>query len=386
MAGLCTAAAVGILNGAQLGPFIPDIADDLNRSVPLIGQAATAFLIVAAISGLVVGPLADHYGHRRTLMFGLALLAISAAGGGFAPNYTVLLATRLVGGLGMAATIGVAFAMVSTRYAGESRLKALSILSSSIALTGIVGIPLLTGISALLSWRGAWEFVAVLSVAAIALLLALCPADPGKPQGRITPREIVRSYLPLLRSRQMLALFGGSASQGLLFVAVLTYQGAYFVDELGLTVQEFGLIAAVGGAAFAAGSFIAGRLGGFDLRLLFSLSMVLSGVVLAPAFSDQTGPISSTVSIAAGFVLAGISVVTILDLLATNTPAGQATTLVLNESVFSIGAATGAAIGGLVIGLGGYNALILVTPLFGVAGGLLVWRPRWIRATVPQPD
>ncbi|MEZ4521374.1 MAG: MFS transporter [Thermomicrobiales bacterium] len=386
MAALCTAAVVGILNSAQLGPFIPDIADDLHRSVPVIGQAAAVFLVVAAVSGLVVGPLADHYGHRRTLLLGLVLSAISAAGGGLAPNYGALLATRVVGGLGMAATIGVVFAMVSTRYAGENRLKALSIISGSIALTGIIGIPVLTGISALLTWRAAWEFVAVLGAAAIALLLAFCPADPDHPAERITPREIISSYIPLLRSREMLALFGGSAAQGLLFMAALTYQGAYFIDEMGLSVQRFGLIAAVGGTAFAAGSFVAGKLGRFDLRVLFSLSMALSGAILAPAFSDQTGAVTATMFIAAGFLLAGVSVVTILGLLATSTPSGQATTLVINESVFSIGAAGGAAVGGLAIGLGGYESLSFILPVFGITGGLLVWRPRRFGAAIARPE
>lgn len=383
---LCAAAVVGLLNNMQLAPFIPDIAEDLGRTTPVIGQAATVYLVMAALGGLVVGPLADHYGHRRMLVVGLSLAAISSAGGGFAPNFTILLVTRMVGGLGLAATIGVVFAMVSSRYTGPSRLRALSIVTGAISLTMVVGVPALTGVSAWLDWRGAWIFVAVLSFLAIVALLAFSPADVLAGGERITAREIFRSYQPLLRSRRMLALFGGTASQGMLFVATMTYQGAFFIDERGLSVQQFGIVAAVGGAAFAGGSIVAGQLGRFDLRILFSLSTALSGVWVALGYGFGTNAIIAMVLLSAGFFLAGISVVTILDLLSNTTPGGQATTLVVNESVFSVGAALGAAAGGLLIGIGGFGALSVALPVFGLGGALLVWRPGIAPAALAQPE
>lgn len=372
---LCATMVVTILNSAQLGPFIPDIADDLSRSVPVIGQAATVFLVMSALGGLLAGPLADHYGHRRALFLGLTLTAISAGAGGLAPNYLVLLLTRMLGGFGTAATIGIVFAMASTRYAGEGRLRALSIVSGSFSMAPIVGIPLLTTLSIWIAWRGAWLFVALLAVAVIVMLLVLAPVDGPRPAERFTVRGAVRSYGPLLRSRPMLALFGASAFQGMLFLAALTYNGAYFIEDIGISTQQFGIVAAVSGSAFALGSFAAGQLGRFDLRLLFGTSMIIASAALMLAYGLALGAVGTTALICLGFFLAGVNVVAILGLLASETPAGQATTMVINESIFSVGAALGAGIGGVVIGLAGYGGLAVVLPMFGLTGGLLIWRP-----------
>ena len=78
---ICAAAIAGQLSNAQFAPFISEIASDLGRTTPVIGQAATVYLIAAAVAGLVVGPLADRYGHRRALVVGLSLSALSAIGG-----------------------------------------------------------------------------------------------------------------------------------------------------------------------------------------------------------------------------------------------------------------------------------------------------------------
>jgi len=372
---ICAAAIAGQLSNAQFAPFISEIASDLGRTTPVIGQAATVYLIAAAVAGLVVGPLADRYGHRRALVVGLSLSALSAIGGGLAPSFAVLLITRLVGGLGLAATLGVVFAMVSSRYRGPIRLRALSIVSGALSLTMVAGVPALTGMSTWIAWRGAWIVVGLLAVGAIGGLLAFSPPDPPAEGDRITPGEILRSYLPLLHSRPMLALFGASVSRGVLFTSALTYLGAYFVDELGLSVQEFGLVAAGGGAAFALGSFVAGQLGRVDMRPLFALSTTLAGVWFACAYGFGFAPLATAGLIALAYFFVGVSVVTMLDLLATTTPGGQATTLVINESIFSVGAALGAATGGLLIGLGGYGALALGLPVAALTASLLIWRP-----------
>ena len=46
------------------------MARDLDVGVPLLGQVVAAMLLVSAAIGLVAGPLADRYGHRRVILLG----------------------------------------------------------------------------------------------------------------------------------------------------------------------------------------------------------------------------------------------------------------------------------------------------------------------------
>lgn len=77
---ICLAPLVGVPIGVALTPFFPAIARDLGTSVALLGQIPAVSMLVAGL-GLVVGPLADHSGHRRLLVLGsLAVVVIPAKG------------------------------------------------------------------------------------------------------------------------------------------------------------------------------------------------------------------------------------------------------------------------------------------------------------------
>src|SRR5687767_11726118 len=92
---LCAIAFVAYLNQLMLWPFYVDVARDLDIPIPLLGQTTTLAVLVSAALGLVIGPLADHVGHRRTLLFGATGVVISAFGTALAPTFLALLGARM---------------------------------------------------------------------------------------------------------------------------------------------------------------------------------------------------------------------------------------------------------------------------------------------------
>lgn len=375
MAALCVAAMAGMINNAALGPFIPDIAADFDSTVPLIGQVAAASWMVSAVAGVFAGPLADHYGHRRLLIAGLLLTALSAVSVAAAPGYWWLVLGRVIGGFGFSAAVGVTFALASLRYSGRARLRAMSILASSFSIAGIVGIPVLTQIAGPFSWRGAWIFIACMALSAVVLLMVNVPATHASGEGRFRVGHLLLAYSPLLRDRNMIWLFLGTALQGTLFMAALTYSGSYFIEVLGLSTQQFGLIATITGVGFFLGSLTASRLGRFDLRLTFAWTTLGAGVLLLLAYAIQGTVVSTVVILTVAFFLVSIQAIILITLVSNETRGGQGTSLVVNESIFAAGAATGAAVGGLLIQLGGFQALGFGLPVFALLATFVVWRP-----------
>jgi predicted MFS family arabinose efflux permease len=67
--------------------------------------------------------------------------------------------------------------------------------------------------------------------------------------------------------------------------------------------------------------------------------------------------------------------VVIATLFVRESPAGTATTMVLNGTTLNLGSAVGAALGGVLIALGGYSALGFGLPLFAFAAAALAWWP-----------
>ena len=58
---LCLSAFLAALNFFAPTPFYPQMAHDLQTTVPLLGQVVTLMSLISASLGLLAGPLADRY-------------------------------------------------------------------------------------------------------------------------------------------------------------------------------------------------------------------------------------------------------------------------------------------------------------------------------------
>ena len=70
----------GALNFFGTAPFYPDIARDLDTTVPLVGQVTTLMILISTVLGLAVGPIADRYGYRLMLVIGVVAVAVNLVG------------------------------------------------------------------------------------------------------------------------------------------------------------------------------------------------------------------------------------------------------------------------------------------------------------------
>lgn len=94
------ASAVTGAYGPMLSPGFVEIAASLHVTVGQLAQA-TAWLVLTAGLGLfVLNPLAKVYGKRPIYLFSIIVLFISAILGGRAENYSSLLSSRILGGIG----------------------------------------------------------------------------------------------------------------------------------------------------------------------------------------------------------------------------------------------------------------------------------------------
>ncbi len=170
---LTLASSINILSARALPVFLPLVAADLGTSVAVLGQVPASMLLLAGVLALVAGPLADHYGYRTTLVVGLLTIVVSTVATGLAPTFPVLLAVTLVGAVARAAVMPTAQAAVVARFGDEgARRRAISWVTAGLSGAPILGIPLLTTIAGLSSWRVSFF---VLGTLALATALALWP-------------------------------------------------------------------------------------------------------------------------------------------------------------------------------------------------------------------
>lgn len=113
--------------------------DAMLPALPAIGEALgvvednsrqwviTAYLLGFGGAQLVYGPLADRYGRKPVLMFGLAVYVIFSAAAAFAPTFDLLIAARVATGIGAASMRVLAVSIVRDRYSGRQMARVMSL-------------------------------------------------------------------------------------------------------------------------------------------------------------------------------------------------------------------------------------------------------------------
>src|SRR4051794_3257153 len=130
---------------------------------------------------LLGGRLGDLYGRRRVLVSGLGAFATGALAASLAPGLGMLIAARVLQGLGAAAAVPATLALIGTLYRpGAERTRALSLLAAMTSLGTITGLVLGGAIIDLLGWRWLFAITAALAAAATLAAARLLPEARAK--------------------------------------------------------------------------------------------------------------------------------------------------------------------------------------------------------------
>lgn len=376
LATLCIAMFTGGMNATGLQPFLVDIGADLEMTVPAVGQAVTVTLLMSAVSGMIAGPIADHFGHRRLMVAGGFALVISALGTSLALNYTMFIGSRVLGGASLALLNGLSLAIAGSYFAGEARRRALSVTVAAMSGTGILGVPLLSWIGDVFGWRWAFGVLGVGGILLIPLLHRLIPLTiPATSAFQL--RQIIQAYRPLLHQRSVVALYVANFIRAVFWMGILTYFGAYVIEWYGLSLQQVGVLYLVGGTGFLLGSLTTGtRIGRFDHRRMFAIVTIVGGLFFGMSYVVATGAVSAITLLTVGGFFGGMGMVLLNTMIANESRAGSGTTMSLNTAIFNLGSATGGAVGGGLLLFGDYTTLGYVLPLLALTASVIVWFTR----------
>jgi predicted MFS family arabinose efflux permease len=171
---LTLAAFVNHLNLIAWNPFLPSIAEAHGVAVALLGQVPALMLLLSASLGLVIGPLADRYGYRRSLLNCLLAVVASSLATALATTLPVLILAGVVGAIGRAGIMPVAQAVAATFFVDDTgRRRAISRIQSGGPLAATLGVPLLTTIAVAVQWRGTFIVLAGLAFATALILQSI---------------------------------------------------------------------------------------------------------------------------------------------------------------------------------------------------------------------
>ena len=151
-----------------------------------VGLAWVVNAYMLAYGGLLFlgGRSGDIVGRKRSLLFGIVMFTAASALGGLAPNAWLLLASRVLQGVGAAFAAPSTMALLITSFPeGQPRNRALSFYSAAASLGAIIGLALGGVLTGLLSWR--WVFFVNVPVGiALAVLVPIVLRETERREGR----------------------------------------------------------------------------------------------------------------------------------------------------------------------------------------------------------
>ena len=347
--------ALGPLTIDMYLPALPKIADDLSVSSSVAQLTLTGTLAGLALGQLIVGPLSDSLGRRRPLMAGIVLHILASLLCLFAPNIAVLGVARGLQGMGAAAAMVVAIAVVGDLYAESVAATVISRLMLVLGVAPVVAPSLGAAVLLKASWH--WVFAVLVVLAGGLLLLAALALPETLPIAHRRPlkvRSIAATYVEVLRDVRfdilvLVAALGMSGLFAYIAGASFVLQGHYGLDQ-----QAFALVFGAGAVALiGATQFNVVLLRRFapQMIVLWALAAaVLAGVVFVGLSFEHIGGLF-------GFVVPVWAILAAMGLVIPNAPA-----VALSRHPDAAGTAA-AVLGAAQFGLGA-----AVAPLVGVLG------------------
>ncbi|MGB3815690.1 MAG: multidrug effflux MFS transporter [Shinella sp.] len=294
--------ALGPVSMALYTPAMPELVHAFGSTESAIKLSLSLYFAGFALAQLVSGTMSDVLGRRKTTLVFMMIYLAGSLMAALAPTVGVLLAGRLVQGIGASVGMTVSRAIVRDQFTGTEAARIMNMVGMMLAIGPAVS-PTLGGFAlGLFGWQSIFFLM-------VGFALAACGAvyfwmaettipDPAK--GRVGP--ILRAYGELATSSRFVsATLVMAGAVGALY-AQATMLPFVLIDRVGLTPTEFGV-----GMLMQSGFFFAGTVVVRQLmrqtppaRIVFpglcfigigSILIALTSHLMEPTFLSVMGPV-----------------------------------------------------------------------------------------------
>lgn len=348
-----------VIGTSVLAPtgMLNELASDVAGSTYAAGLLVTWGAVVLCVGSPVMSGLTSRVDRRRLLGGALLLMAIGHLASAFAPNYGVLLATRILMVVAAAPFTPQAASTIALLVPAAERASAIAFVFLGWSLSVAAGLPIIKLLAAQIGWRA--SFGALAGVALVAFVLVAWSLPAGLRGTAVS----LKSWAAIGRHRQIRLILLLTAVLVAGQFAVFTFLAPLLVGLCGAGTATITAFFLVFGAMGFAGNVVATRivsdLG--PLRTTFAfLVTTLAGITL---WSVGAGAV---LVMGVGIALWGLGFAAINSMqqarLVATDPALSAGTVALNSSAIYIGQAIGSAVGGFLMAHGlplllGYAAM-----------------------------
>ncbi|MBP2169596.1 DHA2 family multidrug resistance protein-like MFS transporter [Erwinia toletana] len=237
MAAVMTTTTMAVFDGSMVNIALPQIARSLEVSAASAVWVANGYLLSAAMTLAIFAALAARIGFRTLFTTGLLLFTLASLGCALSSSLDMLVVMRLLQGIGGAATLSIAPAILRSIFPNRllGRILGLNalLIAASTAIAPVLGGTLLSTTG----WQ--WLFAINIPLGLIAMILSL-RVIPGKQTSTREPFDIAGAILSAVMLGALIMAANSFSRPG---------EGALAPETLN-TAITYGLTAIIAGLAF----------------------------------------------------------------------------------------------------------------------------------------
>jgi EmrB/QacA subfamily drug resistance transporter len=165
---ICGGVFLAFLDTTIVNTSFPDIRRGFAHATPAeLSWVLDAYFIVLAALLVPAGGIADRLGRRRVFLGGVALFVVTSLLCAVAPSWQLLVAARVLQGIGAAIVVPTSLALLLPMFPLERRAAGVGVWGAAAALAATVGPPLGGFLVEVADWR--WIFLVNLPLGAAVL-------------------------------------------------------------------------------------------------------------------------------------------------------------------------------------------------------------------------
>lgn len=203
--------------GASVNVALPAIGKEFNIDAVLLSWVPTSFLLASAMFLLPFGRSADIHGRKKVFLIGIIIYTFGSLLSALSISGLMLIACRVIQGIGSAMTFGTAMAILTSVYPPQERGRAIGIATASV-YTGLSLGPFLGGLlTQHLGWRSIFFINVPLGLMVVIMVLWRLKGEWAEARGeRVDLLGSILYALTLLLVMYGLSLLPSSLGFGLI--------------------------------------------------------------------------------------------------------------------------------------------------------------------------
>lgn len=240
-------------------PALPIAAKNLGAGMGAMQMTVSLYIFGLAVGQLLYGPMADRFGRRPVLLFGLGLYSAAGLVAALAPDVHALITARLFQAIGGCAGLVLGRSIVRDTAGPQEATRRLALMNLMVTVGPSIA-PLVGGaLATALGWRSIFYALFALGIVGLLFTWRLLP-ETGTPGTRLDASALARNYGQLLRSPAFLGFSIGGGCATTSMYAFIASAPFIFVDQLHRPAHEAGIYLAILVSGVWLGSFLTSHL------------------------------------------------------------------------------------------------------------------------------